>query len=105
MSRHAELAIDDCPIARTSALISQKWVMLIIRDLADFPCRFTDLQSSLRVNPRTLSQRLSRLEQAGIVQRAAPSVASSKQAYALTEKGRALLPVVETMRDFGTVWL
>jgi DNA-binding HxlR family transcriptional regulator len=105
MSRHAELAIDDCPIARTSALISQKWVMLIIRDLADFPCRFTDLLSSLRVNPRTLSERLSRLEKAGILERAAPPVASSKRAYALTEKRRALLPGLEEMRDFGTLWL
>jgi DNA-binding HxlR family transcriptional regulator len=105
MSVHAELAVDDCPIARTSALIAQKWVMLIIRDLADCPCRFSDLQSSLQVNPRTLSERLSRLEAEGVVEHIAGAEASHKMAYALTPKGHALVPVLEAMRAFGTAWL
>jgi DNA-binding HxlR family transcriptional regulator len=105
MSRHAELAIDDCPIARTSALIAQKWVMLIIRDLADCPCRFSELQNSLRINPRTLSERLSRLETEGVVEHAGGPGPSGGMAYTLTPKGRALLPVLEAMRTFGTTWL
>ena len=105
MSRHAELAADDCPIARTSALIAQKWVMLIIRDLADCPCRFSELQSTLRINPRTLSERLSRLEAEGVVERAAEPSPSGTMAYALTPKGHALLPILEAMRTYGTTWL
>ncbi|MGA9192821.1 MAG: helix-turn-helix domain-containing protein [Anaerolineales bacterium] len=105
MSRHAELAIDDCPIARTSALIAQKWVMLIIRDLADGPCRYSELQTSLRINPRTLSERLSHLEAQGVVEQKAGPDLPGRMAYALTRKGRALLPVLEAMKAFGTTWL
>jgi DNA-binding HxlR family transcriptional regulator len=105
MSRHAELAIDDCPIARTSALIARKWVIVIIRDLADSPRRFSELEAWLHVNPRTLSERLSCLADEGIIDRTSEAGSASRVAYALTPKGLALVPVLEAMRTFGTAWL
>ncbi len=74
--------------------------MVIIRDLADCPCRFSDLQTLFRVNPGTLSERLSRLQAPGVVVHSAEIGSSCQMTLAPTEKGRALLPVLETMRNF-----
>ena len=60
----------DCPVCRTSEIISGKWTLLIIRDLADSSLRFCQLERSLEgISPRTLSLRLRGLEEQGIVER------------------------------------
>ena len=60
-----------CPIERTAALIGDRWFPLIVRDLAPGCRRFSELQRSLAgISPKTLSDRLRRLEEAGIVTRA-----------------------------------
>src|SRR2546421_6320217 len=64
--------IDDtvCPIARTAEIISGKWTLLIIRDLASGVKRFNQLERSLHgISPKTLSERLRSLEEEGIVYR------------------------------------
>ena len=57
------------------------------------------------ISTRTLSQRLKMLEGAGVVKRECPDSASQRVEYALTEKGRALAPLVEDLRRFGEDWL
>ncbi len=80
--------------------------MLIIRDLAECPCRFSELETSLRINSRTLSERISHFEAEGVVERTAPeNGASGRTAYGLSPKGRAMLPILEAMRAFSTTWL
>ena len=80
--------------------------MLIIRDLGQDRARFCELERSLAgISPRTLSLRLRELEQEGIVERQTFSEVPPRVEYALTEKGRALLPIVDGMREYGARWL
>jgi DNA-binding HxlR family transcriptional regulator len=95
-----------CPIERTAALIGDRWSPLIVRDLAPGCRRFSELQRSLGgISPKTLSDRLRRLEDAGIVTRACFAEKPPRVEYRLTDKGHALLAVIESMRDFGVTWL
>ena len=96
----------DCPVCRTAEVVCGKWTMLVIRDLAEGRSRFCELERSLEgISPRTLSLRLRALEEEGIVQRATYPAVPPRVEYALTEKGRALVPIVESMRAYGTEWL
>jgi DNA-binding HxlR family transcriptional regulator len=95
-----------CPIERTATLIGDRWSPLIVRDLAPGCRRFSELQRSLGgISPKTLSDRLRRLEEAGIVTRACFAEMPPRVEYGLTDKGLALLAVIESMREFGVTWL
>jgi DNA-binding HxlR family transcriptional regulator len=95
-----------CPIARTATLIGDRWTPLIVRDLAQGCRRFGELQSSLvGISPKTLSDRLRRLEDAGVITRSCFAEMPPRVEYRLTQKGTALLHVIESMRDFGVIWL
>src|SRR5919205_2224478 len=95
-----------CPVCRTAEIISGKWTLLVIRDLADGSRRFCELERSLEgISPRTLSLRLRALEEQGIVERHTFPEVPPRVEYALTEKGHALLPLIEDMRRYGREWL
>jgi DNA-binding HxlR family transcriptional regulator len=95
-----------CPVARTAQIMGNKWTPLIVRDLAAGHLRFSELERSLHgISPKTLSERLKRLEEADIVERACFAEVPPRVEYSLTEKGFALLPVIESMREFGLRWL
>src|SRR4051794_745332 len=95
-----------CPVCRTAEIISGKWTLLLIRDLADGSQRFCELERSLEgISPRTLSLRLRALEEEGIVARNTFPEVPPRVEYALTEKGVALVPIIESMRTYGTEWL
>src|SRR5437764_865423 len=97
---------DTCPVCATSDIVCGKWTLLIIRDLAEGRSRFCELERSLAgISPRTLSLRLRALEEEGIVERKTFPEVPPRVEYALTEKGRALLPLIEDMRSFGREWL
>lgn len=97
---------DSCPVCRTAEIVCGKWTLLIIRDLAEGRSRFGELERSLRgISPRTLSLRLRALEEEGIVERQTFPEVPPRVEYALTEKGRALVPLIEDMRSYGTRWL
>jgi DNA-binding HxlR family transcriptional regulator len=96
----------DCPVCRTADIVCGKWTLLVIRDLADGRSRFCELERSLAgISPRTLSLRLRALEEEGIVERQTFPEVPPRVEYALTEKGRALVPLIETMRVYGREWL
>src|ERR1700760_375301 len=96
----------DCPVCRTADIVCGKWTLLIVRDLAEGRARFCELERSLGgISPRPLSLRLRALEEEGIVHRRTYPEVPPRVEYALTEKGRALVPIVETMRTYGTEWL
>lgn len=95
-----------CPIALTAMLIGDRWTPLIVRDLASGCRRFSELQRSLTgISPKSLSARLRRLEEAGVVSRSCFAEMPPRVEYRLTDKGCALLGVIESMRDFGVIWL
>jgi DNA-binding HxlR family transcriptional regulator len=88
-----------CPIEKTAEIISGKWTLLIIRDL-------TKLERSLcGISPKTLSERLTALENEDVLRRHAYAEVPPKVEYSLTEKGQALVEVIEAMRAYGKRWL
>jgi DNA-binding HxlR family transcriptional regulator len=95
-----------CPVCRTAEIISGKWTLLLIRDLAEGSRRFCELERSLEgISPRTLSLRLRALEEYGIVERHTYPEVPPRVQYALTDKGTALVPLIEDMRNYGRRWL
>jgi DNA-binding HxlR family transcriptional regulator len=100
------MADSECPVSCCAEIISGKWTLLVIRDLADGSCRFCELERSLEgISPRTLSLRLRALEEHGIVHRQTYPEVPPRVEYALTEKGQALVPLIEDMRAYGRRWL
>jgi DNA-binding HxlR family transcriptional regulator len=95
-----------CPVCRTAEIVCGKWTLLVIRDLADGRSRFCELERSLQgISPRTLSLRLRALEEEGVVRRQTYPEVPPRVEYALTDKGRALVPLIENMRTYGREWL
>lgn len=96
----------NCPVCRTAEVVCGKWTLLLIRDLAAGNSRFCELERSLEgISPRTLSLRLRALEEEGIVERHTYPEVPPRVEYALTDKGQALVPLIEDMRSYGTRWL
>jgi DNA-binding HxlR family transcriptional regulator len=96
-----------CPVAWTLSVIGSAWTPLILRDLLlHGPRRFQDFQSSLTgIPPATLSDRLKRLEEQGIIERSLYQQYPPRAQYQLTSKGRALGPIIGAMRDWGTKYM
>jgi DNA-binding HxlR family transcriptional regulator len=94
---------EECSVACTADIIGAKWTAVIVHDLSEGPRRFSELERSCPgISPRTLSERLRVLEQEGIIARTS---ARRRVDYELTEKGAALLPIINEMRRFGHQWL
>jgi DNA-binding HxlR family transcriptional regulator len=97
---------DNCPVCATADIVCGKWTLLLVRDLSEGHSRFCELERSLAgISPRTLSLRLRALEEEGIVRRTTHAEVPPRVEYALTQKGIALLPIIESMRDYGETWL
>jgi DNA-binding HxlR family transcriptional regulator len=95
-----------CPVCRTADVVCGKWTLLLVRELAEGSSRFCELERQLTgISPRTLSLRLRALEEEGIVERQTYPEVPPRVEYALTEKGLALLPIIDGMRAYGERWL
>jgi len=96
----------DCAVAATAEIIATKWTPLIVHDLSEGPRRFMELEHACPgISPRTLSERLDMLEGEGIAIRHSYPESPPRVEYELSEKGRALLPVIREMRRFGRAWM
>src|SRR5437764_15485780 len=96
---------ETCPVCQTAEIISGKWTLLVIRDLAEGPRRFCELERSLEgISPRTLSLRLRALEDCGVLARRTYPEVPPRVEYCLTDKGSALVPLIEDMRSYGERW-
>ena len=89
-------------IAAALRIIGQKWTTLIIRDLSSGSKRFSELERSVTgVNPRTLSQRLEKLEEYGIVSKKTFAEVPPRTEYTMTQKGQDLIPILRQMASWG----
>jgi DNA-binding HxlR family transcriptional regulator len=97
---------ESCPVCRTADIVCGKWTLLLVRELSEGQSRFCELERSLDgISPRTLSLRLRALEVEGIVERRTFAEVPPRVEYALTEKGLALVPIIDVMRSYGEEWL
>jgi DNA-binding HxlR family transcriptional regulator len=92
-----------CPVARALDVIGEKWSLLILRDLfRKGPLRFQELEAGLPgVAPNTLSARLKTLEAQGVVATRLYEQHPPRYEYFLTDKGKALSPVLKALRAWG----
>jgi DNA-binding HxlR family transcriptional regulator len=91
-----------CPIARTLDILGDRWTLLIVRDLFMGNTRFNQfLESSAGLPPKVLSDRLKKLEEHGLVERAVYSEHPLRAEYHLTDKGRTLGSVLQAMLRWG----
>jgi DNA-binding HxlR family transcriptional regulator/putative sterol carrier protein len=89
---------DGCAAAHALSLVGERWALLVVRELALGPKRFTDLRVGLpNVSPNVLAQRLRDLEEVGVVQKRKLPPPASVQVYELTEWGYGLEPVLVSL--------
>jgi len=94
-----------CPVACSLDIMGDRWTLLVIRDLLLGRSRFRDFTASPEGIPTNiLSDRLERLLHHGIVAQTPAHDGTKRFAYVLTEKGKALQPVLKAMRDWGLAW-
>jgi DNA-binding HxlR family transcriptional regulator len=95
-----------CPVCRTAEVVCGKWTLLLIKELSEGQSRFCELERALEgISPRTLSLRLRALEEQGIVARTTFPEVPPRVEYSLTDKGVALIPLIDSMRAYGNRWL
>lgn len=96
-----------CPRYQAAVeIIAQRWTALIVKVLMPGPRRFNELADELEVvSDRVLSERLKELEQAGIVTRRVIPEPPIRVEYALTEKGRALDPILNEIEMWSHEWI
>jgi DNA-binding HxlR family transcriptional regulator len=94
-----------CPVACALDIFGDRWTLLVIRDLVLGRSRFKDFAASPEGIPTNiLSDRLGRLLTHRIVTQVAAAEGSKHLAYELTEKGKALAPILRAVRDWGLAW-
>lgn len=94
-----------CPVARTLDVVGDRWTLLVLRDLSWGRRRFSALLESLDgISANLLSDRLKKLEAHDMIERVFYSDHPPRAEYRLTAKGRAFVPVLIAMREYGEAW-
>lgn len=94
-----------CPVETTLTLISDKWKVLILRDLMEGTKRFGELKASVgHVTQKVLTTQLRQMEERGLLTRTVYPEVPPRVEYALTDLGRSLRPVLDAMRDWGETY-
>ncbi len=94
--------VSDCPLTAALAAVGGKWKMIIIYWLAQRPLHFAALRRELSgVSQKVLTEQLKELVADGIVWREETGPAPARVVYSLTTYGRSLMPLVESVRQWG----
>ena len=105
MARQQLLAQSECPVARTLEAIGDRWALMIIRDAFDDVRRFSEFQKRLGLAKNILSVKLKMLAELGVLQIQPASDGSAYKEYVLTDMGRAVFPIVVSLRQWGERFL
>jgi DNA-binding HxlR family transcriptional regulator len=103
--RRASFEHMNCSIARSLEIIGEWWTLLILRDAFLGVTRFEDFQHRLGIARNILATRLDTLVAAGVMERRPYDQARERYDYQLTDMGRALWPVMVTLRQWGDEWV
>ena len=94
-----------CPVETTLTLISDKWKVLILRDLLQGTKRFGELKKSIGgVSQKVLTAQLRAMEASGLVHREVYAEVPPRVEYSLTELGRSLQPILDSMVLWGRAY-
>ena len=94
----------ECSLPRALESMGERWSFLILRAAFNGLKHFEDFQSELGIARNILANRLARLVEHGIMERAPLPTDRRKIAYKLTDKGHALLPTMIALRQWGERW-
>jgi DNA-binding HxlR family transcriptional regulator len=98
--------ISGCPIATTLDFVGDRWTFVILRDLINGKKRFSEFTDSPEhITTSVLSDRLGTMEQHGLVTRKMYQTRPKRFEYCLTEKGRALLPVLQAICHWANTYI
>lgn len=103
--RKVSFADMNCSIAQTLELIGEWWTLLILRDSFLGIRRFDDFVERLGISRNVLTNRLDTLVAAEIFERRPYDEGRGRYDYVLTERGRALWPVLTALRQWGDEWI
>ncbi len=94
-----------CPVETTLMLISDRWKVLIIRDLLDGTKRFGELKKSVgNISQKVLTSNLRSMEEDGLLTREVFPEVPPRVEYTLTETGYSLKPILDSMTDWGMAY-
>lgn len=94
-----------CPVATAVSLIGGKWKLLILRNLKVRPWRFNELQRDLDgISQKVLTDSLRQMTDDGLVCRHDFGEVPPKVEYGLTELGLKMLPIIDSLENFGTYY-
>ena len=97
-----EKALPDCPVETTLMLISDRWKVLIIRDLLDGTKRFGELKKSIgSISQKVLTTNLRSMEESGLLTRKVYPEVPPRVEYTLTDTGYSLKPILDAMLEWG----
>ncbi len=99
------MADDHCGVAHTMGLLGDAWTVLVLRDVARGRTRFEQLLAESGISRKVLAARLRALEEAEVLVRVAYQERPVRHDYVLTDRGRALLPVLAALQEWGDTWL
>jgi DNA-binding HxlR family transcriptional regulator len=103
--RWEDIGEETCSLARTLAVVGDRWTMLILRQAFCGTRRFKDFQGQLGLTTHRLAERLQKLVDEGIFERRRYSERPERFEYKLTPKGLDLYPILLAMVRFGDRWL
>ena len=101
----AKKELPACPVETTLTLIGDKWKVLILRDLMPGTKRFGELKKSVcNVSQKVLTAQLRTMEESGLVNRKVYAEVPPRVEYSLTELGKSLKPILDSMRAWGEAY-
>lgn len=103
--RKASFSEMNCSVAQALEVVGEWWTLLILRDCFLGIRRFDDFVDRLGISRNVLTNRLDTLVAAGLLDRRVYDEARGRYDYVLTDKGRALWPVLTALRQWGDEWI
>jgi DNA-binding HxlR family transcriptional regulator len=98
--------LENCPVTAAMNIIGGKWKILILHLINNDINRFGKLSMMLKqISKQMLTTQLRELEQDGLLERVIYAEIPPRVEYFLTEKGKALMPVMEVLKDWGELYV
>lgn len=94
-----------CAIAQAALVVGDRWSLVVLREVARGHQRFEALVDELHISRKVLAERLAHLVEHGVLEKVAYQEAPTRYDYRLTAAGRAFLPVLVALQDWGDQWV
>jgi DNA-binding HxlR family transcriptional regulator len=93
-----------CPTVDATQMLTKRWTVLLVKKLLDGPQRFSEMEGSLLISGRILSERLRELEMEELIKRNVYPDIPVRVEYELTDKGRAMKPIIQEIEIWARAW-